>query len=181
MSYAYMLLSSEWPSELEKELSGWYYGDIIEAHIEAEEQAVDCLDLYPYGWDAFASRVAPVQVTEHFNPIRGLRDFAAMQRVAPSFDQVNVVYFPGTAILQCGFDLIPESVAISLCKSQKLVGDRDGLRFAQVLLATLSLARHEQRGLLFIGGEGWYYEMEIAEEKILLMEKTGFLFADRHR
>jgi hypothetical protein len=49
-----------------------------------------------------------------------------------------------------------------------------------VLRATAELAREQGRGLLFVGGWGWYYDMEIPSDVKPVLQRAEFRFVTRH-
>lgn len=56
-TFVYLLLACSWSRDLESQLSDWYYGDIIEAFIESEDQARRPEDLWAFGWEEFMARI----------------------------------------------------------------------------------------------------------------------------
>jgi len=56
----------------------------------------------------------------------------------------------------------------------------DRERAGQVLAATVRLAKDQRRGLLFIGDEGWYYDMEVPTKTEAVLRRAGFQFVTRH-
>ena len=69
-TFAYILLACKLTQELKSELSEYYWGGIIEAFISCEEQAIAPEGLYPFGWESIMNRVAPVQMTNGWDPRR---------------------------------------------------------------------------------------------------------------
>jgi hypothetical protein len=82
----------------------------------------------------------------------------------------NVIYYH-----QLPRDLDLRRSAVSTVRNP-----RDKARFNEVLTATVELARAQRRGLLFIGGHGWYYDMEIPPEVTPVLSNAGFQFVTRH-
>ncbi len=56
----------------------------------------------------------------------------------------------------------------------------DESRFYDVLQNTVAEASRRNADILFIGGWGWYYEMEIPDEQQRLFKRMGLPFITRH-
>jgi hypothetical protein len=195
-TFAYLLLSCAWSPEWEEEFSGWYYGDVIEVVAESEDQAEEPAQLWWKEWQAFSDRVAPVQLTLGWDVRPYLLAIFSKYSIIPSFrsydatfgDRDNILYFDTPLpslenvnqieVRQMEFDLdIPPSAPLL---PEKMVYAADKDRFDAVLDATIDLARRQDRGLLFVGGWGWYYDMAVPAVTKPVMQQAGWVFIDRH-
>lgn len=171
-TFAYLLLSCSWTPELESELAGWYHGDIIEAFAEGEDQ----LDPWSFGWEEQMARVAPVQLTRGWDPRPYMRSVLLAAGIEP---QVAIGY-SGEVDNALYFAQLPADANAILVTTNNAPDTSDRHRFDQVLTATAELARKQDRGILFVGGEGWYYEMEVPPEATPSLRDAGFMFLTRH-
>jgi hypothetical protein len=174
-TFAYMLLSCDWRDDFREALRDWYYGDIIEAFSEGEDQAESPEELWSFGWEAFMNRVAPVQLTLGFDVRRPILE---------SFKSIGVEPF-----FRAGGFKQPDNIfAFEVGDAEPRIDPRehssenpfDVDRLAKVLRSTISIARHEARSLLLVGGWGWYYDMEIPLNVQELIRDSGMEFANRH-
>ena len=62
-TFAYMLLSCGWNSDMEAEFANWYWGDFVECSMEFEDQTEEPSAVWAYDSDYEMSRIAPVQLT----------------------------------------------------------------------------------------------------------------------
>jgi len=171
-TFAYLLLSCGMDDELLKQLRQVYHGDIIEAFAEGEDQAEDADALWAFGWDINMARIAPVQLTRALDVRPILREqlgdpIVRVERDEDGAYNGSIMYFRPNAL--------PRSLP------PNLANDHDDLsRFHAVLRETARLARAMESGLLFIGGWGWHYEMEVPAPQQVLMRQSGMAFVSRH-
>jgi hypothetical protein len=175
-TFAYMLFSCDWREGLGEEFRDWYYGDIIECFAEGEDQADSLEHLWSFGWEDFMNRAAPVQLTLGFDVRRPILESLESIGVEPFFrigyfnEQDNVLAF---RIGDAGPRIDPRNHSAA-------ENPNDVERFGEVLRSTVTLARSEGRSLLFVGGWGWYYDMEIPLDVQKLIGRCGMEFVNRH-
>lgn len=168
-TFAYLLCVGKTNEGFEGKLNGWYFGDIIEAFSEAEDQARKPADIWSFNWDEHLSRVAPVQLT------RGLdvRPLLLAALPAPNFRFETEGLFGGST-----FIFSAPSVGSPAFRPPQASDDQS--RFYAVLRATVSLAVPEKARVVFVGGWGWYYDMEVPAKQQRLLKKMGMPFVTRH-
>jgi hypothetical protein len=175
-TFAYVLLACSWSKDFESQLSDWYYGDIIEAFVESEDQARTSEHLWAFGWEKLMARIAPVQLTLGWDPRPYVISIFHEANIEPYYrlgyleERDNILYFD---------QLPPEQILLS-ATAGIVPNPPDKIRFDEVLLSTIELARSLNRGLLFIGGWGWYYDMDIPREVESVLRQTGMQFFTRH-
>jgi hypothetical protein len=195
-TFAYLLLSCIWSPEWEEEVSGWYYGDLIEVVAESEDQAAEPTQLWLDEWKVYSDRITPVQLTLGWDVRPYLLATFSEYGVTPGFrsydatfgDRDNILYFDHPLpslenanqieVGQFALDLDISPPAPLL--PEQMVHPADKNRFDAVLNATAELARRQDRGLLFVGGWGWYYEMVVPAVTKSVMRQAGWIFTDRH-
>ncbi|MCS3918013.1 hypothetical protein Q2T83_16020 [Fervidibacter sacchari] len=175
-TFVYLLLACSWSRDLESQLSDWYYGDIIEAFIESEDQARRPEDLWAFGWEEFMARITPVQLTLGWDPRPYIISIFANANIEPYYrlgyfeEHDNILYF----------DKLPPKWILPSATAGIVPNPPDKIRFDKVLLSTIELARSLNRGLLFIGGWGWDYDMDIPREVEPILRQAGMQFFTRH-
>lgn len=174
-TFAYLLLACKWSDEFKSEISDWYFGDIIEAFSEGEDQA-DCPeDIWSFEWEGFMDRVAPVQLTLGWDPRLYLVSLFKGEGIEPYF-ATGYADEPNNIIC---FDRLPDGLVFS-GEAEKIPNPTDRERFDEVLRQTMEMARSQNRSLLFIGGWGWYYEMEVPSDRKTILQQAGLKFVNRH-
>lgn len=186
-TFAYTILSCSRSEIIHEEIRGeWleYNGDVIEAFLSLEGQADAVDNIWPFDWDEFMSRVAPVQLTQDWNPLSYLLALYAHLNITPSYqtksdDEGNkgyTLYFDHLPTSQSVIDAVDSSVI-------RLHNSIDQERFFNVLIASIVLARKEDRGILFMGDWGWDYHVDAAQiddEVKTGLSKHGLEFLTRH-
>lgn len=174
-TFAYILLACELSQELKSELSEYYWGGIVEVFIDCEEQALAPEDLYPFGWESIMNRVAPVQVTNGWDPRPTLFDELLKEGENPRFtcggkeDIPNIIFIehPNKK------DSTEKLISLNLM--------RDKRQFNKILNSTIQLCSQGNNGLLFIGGWGFSYEdKQLSDEVRDFLVDSGFQFTSRH-
>ena len=175
-TFAYMLLSCDWRDGLRGEFRDWYYGDIIEGFSEGEDQAESPEDLWSFGWEKFMNRVAPVQLTLGFDVRRPILESFKSIGVEPFF---RTGYFnePDNVLV---FEIGDTEPRLDAGGYSAAKNPSDVDRLVKVLRSTITIARREGRSLLFVGGWGWYYDMEIPLSVQELIRRCGMEFVNRH-
>ncbi len=144
--------------------------EIIRAFAESENQAVEPEELWCFDWQEQMARVAPVQLTN------GL-DVRALLRVV--IDVPHSIYYewgpPGAGGTTIYYPNVRTAFVPTACKPVN-----DHTRFMAVLSETVKLAKFLDMGLLFIGGWGWTYELELPPEQRETMRKAAMAFTSRH-
>lgn len=153
--FAYLLFACERLEARTFDWSDWSCLDIFAAFIEVEDQSTSIDDLWTFDWEKIMGRVAPVQVTMEWNPCHYLIDVFERCHIKPLYtadcwgedEKDLVVYFdavPNTELLN--------NAIISVSSSVKTIKNlKDKNRFDRILIDSASLARLQNRGLLFIG------------------------------
>lgn len=174
-TFAYILLACKWAQELESELTEYYWGGIVEAFIDSEEQAIAPEDLFPFGWESIMKRIAPVQFTNGWDPRRYLFDELLKEGENPTFacgeegglPHIIFVEYPAKK------DTTEKLIKLDIV--------RDKRQFNKILNATLELCEQGNTGLLFIGGWGFNYEANsLNNDDRDFLADSGFQFTNRH-
>lgn len=167
-TFAYILLASPYFKEIER----MYWGSIIEAFISCEEQWLEVSDLWPFGWGNLMSRVSLVQLTQGYDPLNDLMMIFEDKDIMPKLrqdldrDKNNIVYF----------DKLPKDTfnyEDLSCQS------KHSKRFLNILNATISLSSKKEAGLLFVGGWGFSYDMNLDLEDQETIRTAGIKYASR--
>lgn len=175
-TYAYTVFSCNWNQEMASEFGDWYWGDFIEACMEAEEQAKRPIEVWTYELQYGMERVAPVQVTLGWDPHEILRKIFSAIGINPLFQkgdagEINWLVYPcPNTPLNCQEQ-----------QPSNIPNPSDFHRFKQVLETTIALSKKQNQCLLFVGGQGFSYEHdEFWEEVAPVLKEAGMKFLDRH-
>jgi hypothetical protein len=167
-TFAYIVLSSSYKKEIET----MYWGGVIEAFISCEEQWIEPKDIWPFEWEKFMYRNAVVQLTNDWDPRLALLNIFKDINIEPSFRQVlngekdNIIYF----------DKIPSTTSVNVFTNKK---SKEYERFVNILSDAVILSKKKQLGLLFIGGWGFSYDINLKEEDQLLLKDIGIKYCSR--
>ena len=182
-TFAYMLISASWSREIEAYLDPFYVGDIIELHLEEEDQAEFPEHLTTLDLDDIMSRIAPVQLTLGWDPRPYLAAYFQGAGILPRYVQKSSDGEASSPI--CYYEVLPAPGTPLPSITESVPLPQDKRRFEEVLSATLDLARSQGRGLLFIGGWGWSYAyddmvIDYIKRNEPVLRAAGMLFLDRH-
>jgi hypothetical protein len=175
-TFAYVLLACPWSPEIESEVAGWYYGDIIEGFISAEDQATSPESLWWFGWENILARVSPVQLVYRWDPrsfvLSALRDagFGPLLVGAATWSEANIMYFSRVMPVTDQSQIPAEAAPLP----------QDELRLDMILAETLHLALRREQGILFVGGWGWSYEKDQIVSTQSVLRSAGMMLTTRH-
>lgn len=172
-TFAYTLVASEWNESLKNDLEEYYWGGVIEAFIDGEDQYIEFEQSWPFNWAPIMRKIAVVQLCENFDPRPYLLSYFAFSNITPNFQQSatgenNIFYFsefPDCAVNDFSF------------KNAKR--DDNFNRFIKVLSLTLQLCKERNSGLLFIGGWGFSTEDELDLEAQRMIASHGIKITGR--
>ncbi|MBW3622040.1 MAG: hypothetical protein KY468_01365 [Armatimonadetes bacterium] len=179
-TFAYMLIAASWTRGIEQYIDTLYSGDIIELHMEEEDQLEAPEHLSTLDLDGYMSRIAPVQLTLGWDPRPCLTETFLNSGIRPHYvqkpqfeDQVpfNICYYR---------ELTLEGFSFPSSDPPPCPADKQ--RFDEVFTTTLDLARSQDRGLLFIGGWGLGtgYDEDFLADVEPVLRQTRMKFFNRH-
>ena len=176
-TFAYMMFSCLWNTEMAVEFDDWYWGDFVECSMESEDQAEEPSAVWAYDLDYEMSRIAPVQLTLGWDPRPTLLQVFEQAGIQPLFqgtyrDETNWLAFSNPQ----------EPLQWQKFAQENIPKPVDFLRFQQVVDATIELAREQNRSVLFVGGSGFSYDdgMDYLADTASVLKEAGMKFFDRH-
>jgi len=176
-TFAYMVFSCSWNTDLAAEFDDWYWGDFVECSMETEDQAEEPSAVWAYDLDYEMSRIAPVQLTLGWDPRPTLVQVFEHVGIQPLFrgtyrHETNWLAFP-----------VPhEPLQWQNFAQENIPKPRDFHRFQEVVDATIELAREQNRSVLFVGGSGFSYDIDAVHltDAAPVLKQAGMKFFDRH-
>ena len=165
--FAYILLNADFDGELQSDLASYYWGGIIEAFIDCEEQWVDPANIWPFGWGPRMKRVSVVQITVNHNPCDWISSLISDGVIHPIF----VNEYDDGVITAFKKDEVNKN---ALVKYQN--GNEYFERFLQMLRL---LATSTYEDIIFIGGKGFSADFEIDSSEQQLLREVGIQISSR--
>ncbi|MCC6537026.1 MAG: hypothetical protein IT162_05720 [Bryobacterales bacterium] len=150
-----------------EDFRGRSYQELLDAFLAAETAAT-CLDeMWPYGWGRVMRRWAPLQTSGVWDARQDLLRLLG----SPSFRLDHPAIYGGAIMYFPRPELRPPAAA----------ENKDQRRFHEVVNHAVDLARRRdlQEALLFIGGWGWGYDVELPADQQVTLMAAGFRHVDR--
>ena len=167
--FAYLLLNADLNGELESDLTNYYWGGIIEAFMACEEQWVDPVGLWPFGWGHGMKRVSVVQIVLSHDPCHWISGLISDGVIQPFFakddDDGMIIVFKR------------DEVNVTALANHQYENEYSK-RFVQLLELTATHTT-SHNGIVFIGGRGFSADFEIDATEQQLFRQVGVRISSR--
>lgn len=169
-TFSYILLRANVNKQLKQELTEIYWGDIIEAFMECEEQWIEPSILWPFEWGNLMHRISVVQLVSNYNPCNWLSGILSYNNKEPLLinkddDGVKIVFRNGCFEFSKQVDEVQKNPYY--------------LRFIEVFKLTTELTCQKYKDIIFIGGKGFSLDQEIDLEDQISLQDVGLPIASR--